>query len=85
MTCTPFQIADSYGILCTPKTNFKCPKCDYSYTAADYYSRLEKSKTGLIYRHCKGCKVVLGITTDIRGDVRTWLKSEERNYKLIQK
>lgn len=72
--CIPFQINDSPGILCMSETDFKCPKCECVHTEDDYYARLDKSKHGLIYKRCKGCKTLLGITTDIRGDVRVWEK-----------
>ena len=58
--------------------DFKCPKCECPHSEEDYYDRLYKSKHGLIYKQCKGCKTKLGITTDIRGDVRVWLKEDER-------
>ena len=71
------------GIITLCETDFKCPRCGYVYHEEDYYSQLDKSKRGLIYKHCKGCKTLIGITTDIRGDVRVWLKSEERNFKGV--
>ena len=58
--------------------DFKCPKCECPHSEEDYYDRLYKSKHGLIYKQCKGCKTKLGITTDLRGDVRVWLKEDER-------
>ena len=73
------QIDNAIITLC--ETDFKCPKCDYVYHEEDYYSQLDKSKRGLIYKHCKGCKTKIGITTDIRGDVRVWLKNEEAKLK----
>jgi len=77
--CIRVQIGESSGILCMSETDFKCPKCGCPYHEEDYYSQLYKSKRGLIYKSCKGCKTKLGITTDIRGDVRVWLKEEEKN------
>jgi hypothetical protein len=79
--CIPFKIGESVGILCMSDTDFKCPVCGCLHTEDDYYARLDKSKNGLIYKHCKGCKRMLGITTDIRGDIRVWEKSEEKSLK----
>lgn len=76
------QIDNAIITLC--ETDFKCPRCGYVYHEEDYYSQLDKSKRGLIYKHCKGCKVLLGITTDIRGDVRAWLKSEESKFNKLK-
>ena len=59
------------------ETDFKCPKCDCPHSENDWLPRYENSKKGLIYRSCKGCKTKLGITTDIKGDVRVWLKEDE--------
>ena len=79
MKCIPIK----NGIICISKTDFKCPKCECPHTEDDYYSRIEKSKTGLIYKKCKGCKSMLGITSDVRGDIHAWLKSEEKNQIVI--
>ena len=75
--CIPIKVGDDIGILCMSITDFKCPKCGCLHTEDDYMKRLDKSEHGLIYRHCKGCKSIIGITFDIRSDVRVWLKSEE--------
>lgn len=61
---------------------FKCPKCECPHSEDDYYDRICKSKHGLIYKQCKGCKSKLGITTDIRGDVVVWLKENEPKYRV---
>lgn len=61
--------------------DFKCPKCECYHDESDYSQKLYKSEKGLIYKNCKGCKTKLGITTDIRGDVRVWIKSEEIKIK----
>lgn len=71
------------GIITLVDVDFKCPKCECPHVEEDYYDRLYKSKHGLIYKNCKGCKTKLGITTDILGDVKVWLKSEERKQGLI--
>jgi hypothetical protein len=68
------------GIISIVNTDFKCPKCECPHSEEDYYDRLYKSKHGLIYKQCKGCKTKLGITSDIRGDVGVWLKENE--YKI---
>lgn len=57
--------------------DFNCPACTCPHEESDYYEQLAKSKTGLIYKKCKGCKNKLGITSDIKGDVVVWLKDEE--------
>lgn len=80
--CIPFQIINGYGILCMSETDFRCPKCGYLHKEADYYYRLEKSKYGLIYKQCKGCKTRLGITPGYNGDIYVWEKSTE---KIIDK
>lgn len=72
-----YSIRIPNGILSMVDVDFKCPKCECPHSEADYYDRLYKSKHGLIYKQCKGCKTKLGITTDIRGDVRVWLKEYE--------
>lgn len=66
------------GIISLVDVDFKCPKCECPHSEEDYYDRLCKSKHGLIYNRCKGCKTKLGITTNIKGDVRVWLKEDER-------
>ena len=79
--CVPIK----NGIICFSRTDFNCPKCGIEYHEEDYWNKLYKSKKGLIYIHCKGCKEYLGITTDIQGDVHTWIKSEEKNFNQIIK
>jgi len=81
--CIPFKIGSGYGFLCLSETDFNCPVCGYKYTEDDYYKQLNKSEYGIIYKKCKGCKTKLGITTDIRGDIRVWLKSEELGIKTV--
>ena len=66
------------GILTMVDIDFKCPKCECPHTEDDYYNRMCKSKTGLIYKQCKACKTKLGITSDIKGDVVVWLKEDEK-------
>ena len=74
-----FSINVPNGIASLVRVDFKCPKCECPHSEEDYSYRLYKSKHGLIYKQCKGCKTKLGITTDIRGDIRVWLKEEECN------
>lgn len=71
------------GILTIVEVDFSCPNCEYLHSEKDYYNRLYNSKHGVIYKRCKGCKTKLGITTDIRGDVRVWLKENENKNNLI--
>ena len=68
------------GIICISKTEFNCPSCGKLYTEKDYYSQLDKSKRGLIYKRCK-CGIRIGITSDIRGDIRAWDKGTELTTK----
>jgi len=44
------------GIISMVYVDFKCPKCECPHSEKDYYDRLYKSKRGLIYKQCKGCK-----------------------------
>ena len=76
------QIPD--GILSMVEVDFKCPKCECPHSESDYYDRLYKSKHGLIYKQCKGCKTKLGITTDFKGDVVIWLKEDEKKVKKLE-
>ncbi len=72
-----YTVVVGKAILSMCDVEFDCPKCTCAHVADDYIDRLQKSKYGLIYKKCKGCKTKLGITFDIRGDVRVWLKEEE--------
>ena len=67
------------AILTIVETSFKCPRCEYAYTEDFWYPQLDKSKTGLIYKKCKGCKSKIGITTCMTGDVKVWMKDEEKS------
>ncbi len=62
------------------ETEFNCPKCQCLHEEQDYMNRLSKSK-GMIYKSCKGCKNKIGITTDIKGNVKVWLKEDESKYR----
>lgn len=66
------------GILSICDIDFNCPACGYPHQESDYLASLTKSKYGLCYRKCKGCKTLLGVTFDMRGDVKVSLKSEEK-------
>jgi len=68
----------SNGFLTMCDTDFNCPKCNHKHTEDFWYDRLCKSKNGVIYKKCKGCKTLIGITTDMKGDVRVWLKEREK-------
>ena len=59
------------------KTDFNCPKCTKLHEEKDFDKRLNNSSKGYIYMKCKGCKTVLGVSTDIMGDVVAWVKDEE--------
>lgn len=73
-----YSIPIQNGIISMCYTDFKCPVCECVHGEDDYFKRMQKSKYGLIYRKCKGCKTMLGITTCMRGDVKVWIKSEEK-------
>lgn len=70
------------GLLSMSDMDFKCPKCECAHSEEDYYPQLEKSKRTYIYKKCKGCGTKLGITADIRGDVKVWLKEELNKQAL---
>jgi hypothetical protein len=72
------------GILTVVDADFKCPKCECPHEEKDYYPKLSKSKNSFIYKKCIGCKTMLGITPDIRGDIRVWIKSEENDNQKIK-
>ena len=72
------------GFLTLAESDFKCPKCNFGYTEEDYYNRLSKSKKFYIYKTCKGCKVKLGVSSDIKGDVVVWLAEDELKQKMIR-
>jgi hypothetical protein len=83
MPCITTNIGTDRAILCISKVDFRCPVCDRLYTEKDYYKRLDKSKSGVIYKKCS-CGFWLGITVDYRGDVRVWRKDEEQFGKTEQ-
>lgn len=74
----PFKMGNDHGILSLVDTDFQCPDCGQVHSEDDYFARMQKSKYGLIYCKCKQCRVMLGVTTDMRGDVKVWIKSEEK-------
>ena len=74
-----YSILIPNGILTMCETAFECPVCSCKHTSDDYEDRLMKSKKGLIYKQCKGCKRKLGITTNMMGDVVVWDKSTEKD------
>ena len=62
-------------------TDAICPSCDNIHPEESYSKKLQKAKEGYIYKICNRCKEVMGITIDIRSDIKTWLKSEEKKWK----
>jgi Pyruvate/2-oxoacid:ferredoxin oxidoreductase delta subunit len=68
------------AIVSLSDVDFKCPNCQEKYGPDFYEKQLQESTKGLIYKKCKGCKEKIGITTDIRGDVRVWMKKEEQKH-----
>lgn len=75
----PTTVIINNAIVTLCNTDLVCPACQYVHNEDFWYPTLYKSKSIVIYKKCKGCKKHLGITTDIRGDVVTWLKSEEND------
>jgi|WetSurMetagenome_2_1015567.scaffolds.fasta_scaffold54919_2 hypothetical protein len=73
------------GILCMCETLFKCPKCTCPHDGEKYIERINKNKSGITYVKCKGCGAKIGLTFDIRGDVRVWLKEDEKTSETILK
>ena len=71
------------GIITLVETEFNCPICTISHDEGFYYKQLSNSKRGFIYKKCSGCGEVLGITSDIKGDVVVWLKNEEPKQKIV--
>lgn len=69
------------GFISMCNTDFNCPSCKQIHSEEDYYKQLIKSKHGVIHKKCKSCKTWLGITFDIRGDIRVWLKQSELKLK----
>ena len=65
------------GIISLIETEFNCPQCTCFHNENFYSEKMSKSENGIIYKNCKGCKIRLGITFDLRGDVRVWLKKDE--------
>ena len=78
----PYSIPIRNGIITMNTTDIKCPKCGEQHTYDDYGKQLEKSEKGLIYKFCKGCKIKMGITTNMEGDAVVWLKNDEKSKTL---
>ncbi len=74
----PYTVIVPKGIVTLNYVDFKCPKCECPHEEDDYYKKLYKSKNCLIYIKCKECKTKLGVTCDILGDVKVWIKAEEK-------
>lgn len=74
-----YTVRMNHAIITMTEVDFNCPKCGCSYREDDWYKKYEKSSYGVIYFKCrnKDCKELLGVTTNIKGDVVVWLKSEE--------
>lgn len=65
------------GIICMSETSFECPKCHTKYSGERESERLHNAKRMLIYKRCTTCRSWIGITSDIQGDIRSWLKEDE--------
>ncbi len=78
----PESICMAGAIISLARVDFKCPACEYPYEEKDYFTRLNNSKHGFIYKTCKGCKEKIGIAIDMQGDVAVWLKKEEKLKKV---
>lgn len=73
------------GFLTLVETEFNCPNCDELYQEKDYYHKIQQSKTGLVFTRCKKCRESIGITTDIKGDVKAWLGKNHQRGNLKYK
>lgn len=69
------------GIVSMVEVDFQCPKCSCPHGEDFWYKTYIKSNKGFIYKQCKGCKTKLGITTCMTGDVKVWLKEDEKNKR----
>lgn len=72
------------GFITLVDVDFRCPSCNQEHNEDDYYKKLSESSNGHIYKKCKGCKETIGITTDMKGDVKVWLKSQEDKSGFIK-
>jgi uncharacterized C2H2 Zn-finger protein len=82
--CISYQNGPNVGIICLVDTDFKCPACGIGYKESEYYNQLNKSKRGFIYKRCKQCATRIGISTDFKGDVQVWLKSDENDLITLK-
>jgi hypothetical protein len=62
------------------EVDFNCPSCSHKHGEDFWYKQLDKSDKTYIYKKCLGCKTMLGITVDMTGDVKVWLKKEEQKH-----
>jgi transcription elongation factor Elf1 len=67
------------AIFSIAKTDFACPKCGHIDNITKYGHRLYKSKYGAINIFCKGCKIKLGLTTDMKSDAVVYLAESEES------
>lgn len=58
-------------------TAINCPCCDILIDVNDWIESFVKSKNGLYYFKCKGCKTQLGSTLSYKGDLCIWDKKTE--------
>lgn len=66
------------GYLRIVETSFNCPECKELFHEEFYTKAIDKSPNGLIYKKCPKCKITIGITTNIIGDVQVWDKKIEK-------
>jgi hypothetical protein len=71
------------GFITLSKIDFNCPACNQEHGEKFYYNQLRKSKNCMVYKECKKCGEILGITHDMCGDVVVWLKKDERTHGPI--
>ena len=67
------------GHVCLVQTGFNCPKCRHAHSEMDWYPKMEEEKSVVVYINCNNCNEEIGVTTDIKGDVQVWLKSNEND------
>lgn len=65
------------AIITLAKTEIDCPNCKKVYNEDFYYKQLQKSDKGFIYKKCKECKEIIGISSNMMGDSVSWLKKDE--------
>jgi len=68
--CVPFQIGNSFGILCCSVTIFRCPYCSIEFHDDNekYLKRINNNISMVTKVKCI-CGNHFGVTADIKGDL----------------